>query len=203
MSHDTKACKSVAALTSAEITASAASRFKRNIESTAASNTSLTALPFFKAVVTTPVPKGFVRTNTSPGLEVEFWIWAPGSTVPTTESPYFGSSSSTVCPPTMIAPASATFDAPPRNISERTSGRQTTWKRDDVQRRHWTPTNRIHVRHRVDGRYRSVGKSVINNRSEEVHSENQSDAIVQTVDGSIVTVFEADQQIRVRRGSVD
>ena len=51
------------------------------------------------------MPSGFVRKRASPGCAVAFDQNPSGWTVPTTASPYFGSSSRKVCPPARIAPA--------------------------------------------------------------------------------------------------
>ena len=80
------------------------------------------------AVVITPVPIGFVSTSTSPGIAPAFVTSRPGSTTPVTAMPNFGSWSSTVCPPTMITPASAALDAAPRITSPRTSTGRPTGK---------------------------------------------------------------------------
>ena len=54
------------------------------------------------------MPSGFVRKSASPGRAPLFGQKPSGWTVPTTASPYFGSSSRSVWPPARIAPAART-----------------------------------------------------------------------------------------------
>ena len=73
------------------------------------------------AVFIIPVPKGLVIMTSSPTFEPKFLRILSGWTIPITDNPYFGSSSSTVWPPITTAPASITLSAPPLNISPKTS----------------------------------------------------------------------------------
>ena len=59
------------------------------------------AFSFFMAVDIMPVPRGFVRINLSPGFAVELSVRFFLFTLPVTTSPYFGTASLTVCPPSM------------------------------------------------------------------------------------------------------
>ncbi len=79
-------------------------------------------IPPFRAVFRIPAPNGFVRTKTSPGFAEEFFQTLSGCTIPSTDKPYFGSSSSTVWPPTSRHSASFILSAPPRRISVSTHG---------------------------------------------------------------------------------
>ncbi len=78
-------------------------------------------MPSRTACSTIPVPSGFVRKSASPSLAPAFGQIASGCTVPTTASPYFGSSSRIVCPPARIAPAARTRSSAPASTSPRTS----------------------------------------------------------------------------------
>ena len=68
-----------------------------------------------------PVPKDLVKTKKSPAFAFALDISAPGFTVPKTAKPYFGSESSTVWPPEIMAPASWILSAPPFRILVRIS----------------------------------------------------------------------------------
>jgi len=82
-------------------TASAAALFSVVIHSIASVASPLPAS-------TRPVPSGFVRKSASPGCAPDFGQMPSGWTVPTTASPYLGSSSRIVCPPASSAPAART-----------------------------------------------------------------------------------------------
>ena len=84
---------------------------------TAPSSTSAGAFSFLAAVVITPVPSGLDRNTRSPRRSPPLMRMRSGCTRPVTQSPYLGSASTTVWPPAMTPPASATFSAPPRNTS--------------------------------------------------------------------------------------
>ena len=62
-----------------------------------------------------------MRNSASPGRAPAFGQIASGCTVPTTASPYFGSSSRIVCPPARIAPAARTRSSAPASTSPSTS----------------------------------------------------------------------------------
>ena len=112
-----KPVTSVQALTSTCAIPSAASRLSVFITFTALSTTSFSSKSAFIAVERIPLPRGFVKINTSPGIDPEFVMTFSGCTNPVTESPYLGSSSSTEWPPIKSAPASFTLSAPPFSIS--------------------------------------------------------------------------------------
>ncbi len=78
------------------------------------------ASPAFMAVARIPVPMGLVRIRLSPGCAPEFSQIRDGCATPVTESPYFSSRSSMLCPPARAAPASWTFSMPPARIARRT-----------------------------------------------------------------------------------
>ena len=58
------------------------------------------------AVVTTPMPSGFVRNRTSPGFAPALVRIRSGWTKPVTARPYLGSGSKMLWPPVIRAPAS-------------------------------------------------------------------------------------------------
>lgn len=64
------------------------------------------ASPAFAAVVSTPMPMGFVSSSTSPGRAAELVSSFFGCTKPVTARPYFGSGSRMLWPPVMMTPAS-------------------------------------------------------------------------------------------------
>ena len=101
-----KPVMSVQELMPVSIMASAAPLFKVAITSTAFFKMASGVIPCLQPVVIIPVPMGLVSTRTSPGCALALDTSLPGSTRPTTESPYLGSASSTVWPPTMRQPAS-------------------------------------------------------------------------------------------------
>ena len=84
---------SVTAFGENDRSASAASRFSSVIDATAASSAPSGAHPSRTAWRTSPVPSGFVTRTASPGRAPLFRQTPSGCTVPTTASPYFGSSS--------------------------------------------------------------------------------------------------------------
>ena len=89
--------------------------------------------PAFMPVFIIPRPKGFVNIKASPGLAPPLVITLSGCTLPITDKPYLGSSSSTVCPPIITAPASFTLSPPPFRISisisiGKHSGKHTTFR---------------------------------------------------------------------------
>ena len=67
--------------------------FSVRIQRTARSSGCVPATPCWNPVMISPVPSGFVRKIESPGFAPFFGQIASGRTVPTTASPYFGSSS--------------------------------------------------------------------------------------------------------------
>src|SRR2546425_8367571 len=84
---------------------------------TAPSSTAALTAPSFAAVVITPVPRGLDRKSRSPDRRPPLMRMRSGWTRPVTQSPYLGSASTTVCPPAITPPASATFSLPPRKTS--------------------------------------------------------------------------------------
>ncbi len=87
------------------------------IEATAASSTAGDAAPVLIAVVATPTPSALVSTSASPARSPALVRIRSGCTSPTTASPYLGSGSSTLCPPTTANPLSAPISAPPASTS--------------------------------------------------------------------------------------
>lgn len=79
----------------------------------------------FRAVTSTPLPKGLVNIILSPGLAPLVYHISVRGTSPYTTRPNLGSSSSTVCPPATIAPALFVLSILPSEMDESTSrGRQ-------------------------------------------------------------------------------
>ena len=114
-----KPVTSVSACTSFHDRASTspAARFSVFICATAARISSGEASSFLMAETAMPVPSALVSSTTSPGRAPSFLKMRRGSTTPVTARPYFGSTSSTLCPPTIGQPASCAFSAPPARIS--------------------------------------------------------------------------------------
>ena len=69
------------------------------------------------AVVVIPIPSGLVSTRASPSRSPLLVSTRSGWTSPTTASPYLGSGSSTLCPPTTANPPSAAISDPPASTS--------------------------------------------------------------------------------------
>jgi len=78
---------------------------------------SLLSISAFIPVFNMPVPRGFVITSTSSGNAPSFLRIFFGCTMPVTDSPYLISSSSTLWPPSRLAPASLILSTPPLMIS--------------------------------------------------------------------------------------
>src|SRR3954454_19264987 len=114
-----KPVTSVTACAPAARAARAAGPFSVHMTSTASSTPG--PAPRLAALVSAPVPSGFVRTSTSPARPPAVVRTSSGWTVPVTAIPYFGSASSIECPPTTATPAAAAASPPPRRISRRTS----------------------------------------------------------------------------------
>ena len=115
-----KPVTSVQALTPASIISSEAVLLRVAIHRTVLSITSLPAVPPFAAVFIMPVPSGLVRMSLSPALAPLLRTTLAGWMVPVTESPYFSSWSSTLCPPTRTTPASRILSSPPAKICFKT-----------------------------------------------------------------------------------
>ena len=100
--------------------ASAASRLSVRIATIAASSAPVRRAPVaLRPGARGPVPSGFVRKSASPGCAALLGQIPSGCTVPTTASPYFGSSSRIVCPPARIAPRRAhASSAPAEDLAE-------------------------------------------------------------------------------------
>ena len=116
------------ARTPASFAAFAAAPFSSRIAAMAPSSTGPGAFCCLPAVVMIPVPIGFVSTSESPGRAPALVICSPGPIRPVTAMPYFGSLSSTVCPPTTSIPASTALDAPPLRMRPRISLGSSTGK---------------------------------------------------------------------------
>ena len=172
--------------------------------STAAARCSGAAASCIAAVVMMPVPSGFVRKRASPGCARPL-SKASGCTRPSTQRPYFGSSSRIVWPPAMIPPLRSL--CPRRRAGWRRSspaacppGRQRRSARADLA------AHRVDVAHRVGGGDRAIVVRVVYQRREEVRRHHDRLLVVQAVDGGVVGRGEADQQVgrcwpRVPRGS--
>ena len=84
------------------------------IAATACGNTSPVALC---RVLSTPTPSGLVSDSGRPARPASLRSRASGSATPVTAMPYFGSGSSTLCPPATGHPARRPISAPPRSTS--------------------------------------------------------------------------------------
>ncbi|MNI91017.1 hypothetical protein D3C73_1486260 [compost metagenome] len=82
-------------------------------------------LPFFSAVVSTPMPRGLVRYNRQPAVAVSLRFMWRFSTSPVTARPKIGSGASIECPPARGIPASSHTARPPRITSRAISGAKT------------------------------------------------------------------------------
>ena len=112
---------SVAARTPVATIASAAASFRVAITRTASDTTSSGASPFLIAVAMTPDPIGFVSTSWSPGLAPALVTIRSGCTSPIATSPYFGSASSIVWPPSVGMPhGTCDLAAPAQDLLEDT-----------------------------------------------------------------------------------
>src|SRR5206468_2089678 len=100
---------------------SPAARLSSFICAVAASTSPGSAVPFLIAEMAIPVPSALPSSSTSPGFAPAFVSTRFGSTRPVTANPYFGSRSSTLCPPTMAQSASRAAWAPPARISPSSS----------------------------------------------------------------------------------
>ena len=111
---------SVAQRTPADRAAADASRLDRSIDATAPANAA--SSPARAAAMATPTPRGLVITRRSPGRPAALVMSPSGCTVPSTESPYFGSGSSIECPPSTGQPCAAATRAPPAIRAPSASG---------------------------------------------------------------------------------
>ncbi len=112
-----KPVTSVQPVAPAVIAARAAAALLAVIDATAAATRSSGAAPTLIAVVVIPMPSGLVSTSASPSRRPELRRIRSGCASPTTASPYLGSGSSTLCPPTTANPPSAAISAPPASTS--------------------------------------------------------------------------------------
>ena len=72
------------------------------------------------------MPSGLVRVSGSPARPASLRISSAGSTSPVTAMPYFGSGSSTLCPPATWQPAAEATSSPPRSTSAATENGSTS-----------------------------------------------------------------------------
>ena len=144
-----------------------------------------------------PVPSGFVRNSTSPGRAPAFGQIASGRTVPTTASPYFGSSSRIVCPPARIAPASRTFSDAPASTSPRTSVGSSSGKAATESASSGAPPIAYTSFKRVRGGDGAEDPRVVDEGREEVDREHDRAVVVEPVDRGVVGRVEPDEEIFV------
>ena len=117
-----------------------------------------------------------------------------GWTTPKTDSPNFGSSSSIVWPPTVTAPASATFSAPPRTTSPTMSAPKRAREREQVHRGERAAAHRVDVGERVGGGDATEVVGVVDDGREEVDRQQRREVVGQPVDGRVVAGLEAEQE---------
>ena len=109
-----------------------------------------------------------------------------GSTVPVTARPYFGSSSSTVWPPTMTAPASATFSAPPLQYRGQDPRPQRTGRKtDQVEGRQGLAAHGVDVREGVGRGDPAEGRRVVDHGGEEIDGLHQGGIFPQAIDPGV------------------
>ena len=118
-----------------------------------------------------------------------------GWTVPTTASPYFGSSSRIVCPPARIAPAARTASSAPASTSPSTSIGSSSGNAVTDERQQRRATHGEDVVERVRGRDRAEVARVVDHRWEEVDREHERALVVEPVHGRVVRRVEPDEQV--------
>ena len=79
--------------------------FIRHIVSVAKPLCSGLSLPFFSAVVSTPIPNGLVKYNLQPSCAEAFFFTFSVLIIPVTARPKIGSGASIECPPAKAIPA--------------------------------------------------------------------------------------------------
>ena len=174
---------------------SAAARFSAVIDATAASSAPGGARPSRCACRTMPVPSGFVRKSTSPGFAPAFGQSASGRTMPTTASPYFGSSSRIVWPPARIAPAARTRSSAPASTSPSTSVGSSSGKAATESASSGAPPIAKTSFSAFDGRDRAERPRVVDERREEVDGEDDRPLVVEAVHRRVVGGVEPDEQV--------
>ena len=142
------------------------------------------------------MPSGFVRNSASPGRAPLFGQIPSGCTVPTTASPYFGSSSRIVWPPASIAPAARTTSSAPARTSPSTSVGSSSGNAAIDSASSGTPAHREHVVERVRRRDRAEVPGIVDERREEVDGEDERALVVEPVHGRVVGRVEPDEEIR-------
>ncbi len=186
---------SVTALGSNGRRASAASRLSIRIQRTASTSSSSPASSRLYPCSTRPVPSGFVRKTASPGAAVLFAQTASGCAVPTTASPYFGSSSRIVCPPASSAPAARTVSSAPSRISSQHARGQLLRKRRHGEREQRRSAHGKDVVERVRGRDGAEVARVVHDGRKEVDREDERAFVVELVDGRVVRRAQSDKKV--------
>ena len=120
---------------------------------------------------------------------------ASGCTVPTTASPYFGSTSRIVCPPARIAPAACTRSPAPASTSAEHLGRKLFGERRDGEREQRGAAHGEDVVERVRRGDRAERARVVDQRREEVDREDDRPIVVEPVDRRVVRGVEPDEEV--------
>ena len=98
-----------------------AARLSVRIWAIAASRSASAVRPWRRPLTSSPVPRRFVSTSTSPGRAPPLRNSRSGCAAPMTARPYFGSGSRIVWPPARTPPASRTLPAAASNTAARAS----------------------------------------------------------------------------------
>ena len=115
--------------------------------------------------------------------------------MPTTASPYFGSSSRIVCPPARIAPAARTRSSAPASIVAEHLRRKLLRERGDREREERSAAHREDVVERVRRGDRAERPRIVDERREEVDREDDRALVVEAVDRGVVGRVEPDEEI--------
>ena len=179
--------------------ASAASRFDSHIASVAASSAPAGATPSRTRLEDEPGAERLGEEDDVARLAVLFRQTQSGCTVPTTASPYFGSSSRIVWPPARIAPASRTASAAPARISPSISTGSSSGKAVTESASSGRPPIAKTSLSALVAAIRPKVARVVDDGREEVDGEDERRRLVELVDGRVVGRVETDQQV-VRLG---
>ena len=124
-----------------------------------------------------PPPIGFVRTRASPGRRRRCVSTRPGSTVPMTARPYFGSASSIEWPPTTRTPARGQRRRRREDPRRSFEGRGPPGPGHEVERHERSGAHRVDVRQGVGRGDPSEVVGVVDDRGEEVGGEDDGQVV--------------------------
>ena len=149
------------------------------------------------AVAMTPVPSGLLRNSLWPGRSPPLIITRSGWTRPVTARPYLGSLSTTVWPPAMTPPASATLSAPPWKIRAMASRGNSLGKPATFSAKQHSTPHGVDVAHRVGGGHQPVDVRVVHDGREEVHGLDDRLLVVQPVHRGVIAPIQPHQEVGV------